>query len=142
MKKQKGFTLIELIIVIIILGILAAFAVPKFVDFSTEANKAAVAGLGGSIHAAATMVRGIAIARGDAAGTNTNIGSEDINLAANSRYPATTADGINDARADTSGFTFNNGLYTKDGAANTAGCRVLYTVTGDTYTVTVTNNSC
>lgn len=47
MLKQKGFTLIELIVVIVILGILAATALPKFVDLTGDAQKAAVHGLPG-----------------------------------------------------------------------------------------------
>jgi MSHA pilin protein MshA len=47
-KKNGGFTLVELVIVIIVLGILAAVAVPKFLDFTTDANEAACKGaLGG-----------------------------------------------------------------------------------------------
>jgi len=44
-KQQKGFTLIELIIVIIILGILAVTAAPKFLDISSDANTSALQGL-------------------------------------------------------------------------------------------------
>ncbi len=52
MNKQQGFTLIELVMVIVILGILAATALPKFVDFSGDALSSAKQGMAGAVKSA------------------------------------------------------------------------------------------
>lgn len=51
--RQKGFTLIELVVVIVILGILSAVALPKFLNLSDKANDAALAGVAGALSSAA-----------------------------------------------------------------------------------------
>jgi MSHA pilin protein MshA len=64
MKKQSGFTLIELVMVIVILGILAATAAPKFSNLRGEAEGAALKGIRGSMETAVAMAHGTWLAQG------------------------------------------------------------------------------
>jgi MSHA pilin protein MshA len=54
-QAQRGFTLIELVMVIVILGVLAAVAIPKFVDLSDEAKVAALKGIAGAAGSASAI---------------------------------------------------------------------------------------
>jgi MSHA pilin protein MshA len=69
-RKNQGFTLIELMSVIVILGVLAATAVPRFVDLSGAAKSAAVEGMAGALASAASLNHAQNIAN-DASLTNT-----------------------------------------------------------------------
>ena len=55
LKSEKGFTLIELVMIIVILGILAAIAVPKYVDLASDAEESSKKAFTGAIQSAASI---------------------------------------------------------------------------------------
>ena len=114
MRRQSGFTLIELVVVIVILGILAAFAVPRFLGVQKEARISTLQGLKGSIQGAVSLTHAKAMASG-----NTTIPSEDVvgsfedidtvGGLSDGVFPAANATGIIRALQDTSGFQTESG---------------------------------
>lgn len=119
MRNQKGFTLIELIIVIVVLGILAVTAAPQFVNFSSDARASTLKGLEGSIKAANQVVLGRASLDDALEGEDTvTVKGSTVNTIFG--YPKAAADGIENALDLSDGdFSF---------LVQTAG---VYTISGD-----------
>ncbi|WP_305839136.1 type II secretion system protein [Photobacterium leiognathi] len=91
MNKQKGFTLIELVVVIVILGILAVTAAPKFLNLQNDARNASLQGLKGAIQGAASIVYGKAAIDGvEGAASGKQVEGIDVVYG----YPAATSSAL------------------------------------------------
>jgi len=129
-RKEKGFTLIELVMVIVILGVLAAFALPRFADLGGDARSATVEGAAGAVASAAAIAHSVWLADGD---ESLLLELDGVNVVMSVEgYPAETAqtaanEGITAAaQIAAADFTFTPGATTAVG---------VFTITDFTATV-------
>jgi MSHA pilin protein MshA len=125
-QTQGGFTLIELIVVITILGILAAFAVPRFSTIEVEARSAAATALAGSLHANVALAHALWLTQGQP----DSVVIDGREIAISNGYPNVAT--IDDVLANLAGFVYRRsdegGLFSKTNSHSSPipNCAVSY----------------
>ncbi|MFE8072914.1 type II secretion system protein [Marinobacteraceae bacterium S3BR75-40.1] len=125
-QRQQGFTLIELVMVIVILGILAAFALPRFADLGGEARASSMQGVYGSVRSASSIVHSACLANSscDQSNASSSVTLEGVSIATAYGYP-TQASILDAAQISSDDFdTTTAGTIAANGASGT--CEVTY----------------
>lgn len=148
MRKHSGFTLVELVVVIVILGILAATALPRFINLTQDARVAAVNGMAGGIRSAVAVAQARYMATGTMTATTVNMigNATPVDVNAGTGIPLGTAAGIGGALQATDGFAVD---YTAPAAVTfrptnggSATCQAAYNGTTGVVTVTASVAGC